>query len=220
MKKILSFAAIVAAIVAFSSCKSKVDLTPYVSQIRSDIFRGESENYAVTSYLETKERPLVADGKASGMLPAIVVRLTVKGEIDETLSGAKVTFTVDKEYSALFTFRPESDVYVASCYTDALPQKALTVTVSAGGTEENVELFSIAEGIASPLKALNAASAANDEFFRTEEFSSMKFEINIRLLEDDGRFFYYVGFVTKDETYATLVSADGEKVLTKRTVKN
>lgn len=225
MKKIILSAAVAAAtlamIVATASCKNKVDLTPYISELRSNVLFGESENYSVKCYSETREKPLVSDGKASSGCPAVIIKLTVKHETDEVSVGAKVTFSLDKEYSAIFVFHPESDVYVATSYVGSLPDRSLTVTVTEGEKSENVELTSIVgSDVASPLVALETASEAVKEFYDTEEFKSRAFEIHIRLIEDDGQFFYYVGFVTERETLATLVSRDGKKVLTKRVVKN
>lgn len=218
---LFSVAAAMAATLAViaAGCSDRADLTPFVSQLRSDILKGESENYIVTCYTETREKPLIPDGKKENVSPAVIIKLKAKNELPEILSGAKATFTTDKEYTALFAFRPESDTYVALLYVGSLPEEDLTVTITTDETQENAELSSVIEnGAGLSLKAIDTAAETYKEFFDSEDYKSGAFEINVRVMESDETIYYFVGFVTKDKTEAFLVSADAKNVLARKTL--
>ena len=222
-KKYLAFVlSLVATLTAalLCGCSEKTDLAPFVSQLRTDILKGESESYEVRCFSETREKPLLPDGEKQNVSPAVIIKLKIKSP-SEIVSNAKVTFKTDEEYSAIFAFRPESDTYVALCYVGKLPENSLTVTITVGETQENAELSSIkTEDISTPAAALLLAQNAYGEFFDTEEFKSGKFEINVRLLESDDGLYYYVGFITAKKTEAFLVSADAKTIIARKALSN
>ena len=221
-KLIVTIAALCLLLSVFSlqGCSKKADLAPFVSQMRTDVLKGESENYEIRCYAETREKPLLPDGKKQNVSPAVIIKLKIKTPT-EVVSGAKVTFKTDTEYSAVFAFRPESDTYVALCYVYELPEDCLTVTVTVGETSENAELSSVkTPDLADPLAALSFAQDSYGEFFDGKEYSEGKFEINIRLLEAEDGLYYYVGFITERKTEAFLISKDAKSVIARKTLSN
>ena len=218
MKKYLI--AIICTVLLFSlcGCTKSTDYYRFVSQERRDILRGENENYSVDCFLEMREKPFKPDGKKQETAYAVIIKLTVKSGENGILSGAKVTFSTDKDYSALFSFHRESDNYVAVSYVSLLPEKSLSVTLEANGQKETIQLDSILGDFEfKPREALETAlSKSNDKYAAAK---SGNLEINIRLICGDA-IFYYVGLVTEDKTDAFLISADGKKIVSEKTISN
>ena len=219
MKKFLVIAVLAVTLTALCGCGGKTDYYSFVSQERRDVLFGESENYAIKCYSELREKPFKPDGQKQEIAYAVIIKLTVKSGDNGVIGGAKVTFSTDREYSALFTFHRESDDYIAISYVSSLPDKSLSVTVEAGGETETLKLDSILDGFAfSPEKALDLAiSAVGNEFEPFAESGEM--EINIRLVAGDG-IFYYVGIITKDKTEAFLIDRDCERIVARKTLSN
>lgn len=202
-------------------CTRKVDLSPYVSQSRFDVLVGESENYSIKCYLENREKPLKSDGKKETVHPAVIVRLTIKNGGEKIESGVKVNFHTDADYSTSFTFHPESNVYVATCFVRSLPSGSLDVSVVKEDGNETVSLKSVVtDKTATPLAALELVGKTCGDLLKEEDFANGNFEVNVRLIEDDGSLYYFVGLITDKKTEAFLVSADGKTVIARKKINN
>ena len=220
-KKFFALVTLCLLVFCFSACKSQIDLSPYLSQTRTDILVGESENYAVKCYLETREKPMRSDGKKENVYPAVIIKLTVKNGDEKIESGVKVNFRADEEYGATFVFHPESSTYVATAYVNVLPDKAFDVNIVKEGSTENIKLTSvITKDTASPLAALAFAQKTCSELLKNDAFASGNFEIHVRLIYDDEKLYYYVGFITAEETEALLISSSADKLIARKTLRN
>lgn len=220
-KKIIAVFALLSLVFCFSACSNGLDLGAYISQSRADILEGENENYSVQCYSETREKPLEADGKKENVYSAVIIKLTVKNGDEKIESGVKVNFKTDKEYSSTFVFHPESNTYVATCFVDVLPERSLDVNILKEGSIESIKIASVlTTDTASPLAAVSFAQKKCADLLKSEQFENGNFEINVRLISDDGKLYYYVGFITKEETEALLISHDASKLIARKTLKN
>ena len=199
-------------------CKKTTDLSPYVSQVRSDILVGENDAYFVRCYLETRERPYKNDGKKEKTSFAVIVKLSPRSGETAVNNGVKVSFSTDRTYSALFAFHPEGDNYVALTYVDKLPERSLTVTIEDDERKDNVELKSVAKDAATATEALAFAQKEVSDMLKSEEFSGGEFEINVRLIEDGEKLYYFVGFITPTKTEALLLNGQANKVVARKTL--
>lgn len=205
--------------ILLSACNKGVDYYRFVSQERRDVLIGESETYSVKCYLEMREKPFKADAKKQETHYAVIIKLTVKSGTDGIVSGAKVTFSTDKEYSALFTFHRESDNYVAVSYVNALPEKKLTLNVSTDKTSETIEAVSASKDFDfNPEKALDFAISKTDGVYR-EYAENGNLEINIRMITGN-EIYYYVGIITEDKTDAFLIDSECRSLIARKTLSH
>ena len=219
MKKILSVIIVCAIAVLFSACEIKPDYYSLVSEERSDVLIGETEDLSIRCYLGTREKPFIADGKKEFTYFAVIIKLTLKSGENGVSDGAKVTFKTDKEYSSIFSFHRESDEYVAVSYVSRLPDEATPVFIEMNGDKTQVKLASALKDLDfRPKKALDLAIAAvGDEYASAAKKGEM--EINIRIILGD-EIFYYVGLITEDKTEAFLIDKDLKKIVARKTISN
>ena len=217
MKRFLTIALAAILTILLCGCNKSADYYRFVSQERRDILVGESETYAVKCYLELREKPFKSDGKKQETSFAVIVKLTIKSGVDGIVSGAKVSFKTDKEYSALFTFHRESDDYVATSYVNALPEKELLLSVTAGDKTETINAVSVSKDFTfDPQKALGFAVSKTEGAY--EDYAeSGNLEINVRMIYGE-KIFYYVGIITEDKTDAFLIDSDCKTLIARKTL--
>lgn len=219
MKKLITVILLAILSLSLFGCDTKPDYYALVSEERRDVLFGESENFSVKCYAEIREKPFKPDGKKQQTAFAVIIKLTVKSGINGILDGAKVTFSTDKDYSALFTFHRESDEYVAISYVSELPDKQATVKIETDRGSEELELSSVLSDIEfTPKAALDlVVSSVGNEYEAAARKGEM--EIYIRLIYGD-EIFYYVGLITENKTDAFLVDKECKKIVAKKSVSN
>ncbi|MBO5925967.1 MAG: hypothetical protein J6Q38_00190 [Clostridia bacterium] len=219
-KSLVIFAVITASLVAFS-CKSGLDLSVYVSELRTGIYQGKSDGYDLIVYSEKRENPFKADGFVGDMKNLITVKLELeKG----TLDGAEVKLQYDDyECEGDFEYSVLKGKYVSEIFVEKLPESPIIkAIVINSGEEVNIELKSqVFSGTVSYKNVLSAIEKSDpkivNELFNTSSVSS---EIHVRIISDNSKNYYYVGFVTKEgNTFAYLVDGESCKVLAKKEIK-
>ena len=221
IKKISILIIVVLTFLSVGDCKENIDLSMYVSQNRKNIYKGESENYSVTVHSEERENPYVSDSFV-GVLNNIVT-IKIEGK-NSKIDGEKVKFFIDKkEYNSSFNYNPINGKYTSEIIVDKLPNTAsLNLTIyKDNSSEENIEVLSKLKGdTLSSEKILQAVSNYDNQtisqLFRTERVVC---EIHIRLLNDDDKNYFYVGFIEEGgKTTAYLVDGQTGKVLATKKV--
>lgn len=206
-KIILSFLLIFAAIFAFG-CKNTPTLFDNVSRLRSDVFYGETENYTVTVYPELRESPMIANGEISEIKNFVIIKLQVKNNLTGEFT---VSFEVDKKYSETFGFSAFSDCYVSSVEVEKLPDKPFIATITHENDSENVTLESkLNKDTISPKTALDKAYKSKNEYIDERSVNGVfGGEIYLRLIAESDKNYWYVGFITDEETLALLLDDKG-----------
>lgn len=181
-----------------ASCKLRVDYLSYVSELRSDVFCGESENYSVTVYSGLKEKPFKHDGIVEKQTLFLSIKIFMKERSDEVIN---VKFEIDGTlYEKQTQYDPVSSTISCSAEVKALPQNELILTFCRGDEIETIKTTSLlkADTLSFSVALQKATEKAAD--FLNEHTSGSKFEgeISIRLLCESGRNYYYVGFILQD----------------------
>lgn len=178
-----------------SACNSKPDYLSYVSELRKDVFIGEQDNFCVVVYAGSKESPATFDGIKQDTLLCLGFKIIQKEEVGSQLT---VKFTVgDKQYSAPLTFNPVKSTLFCDVEVAALPEKSLAVEICYGESSTVVNTTSqLNENTVSYTKALESAASKGEAFLKEHtQKGVLKAEIVIRLLCENGKNYYYVGFI-------------------------
>lgn len=205
---------------SLGGCEKNDLLSSSVSELRRDIFYGESQNYSVKASYGFREKPYVNDGKVGALENALVFKLLNK-ETDEA------TYTVvleldGKTYSADFSRNPMLDSVTATLIVDEFSLKTFTVTVKSAAESEKVTLTSLLpENTIGYEDALSALESEQSELIKsyTDADGNFTAEIYMRVIVKDEKPYYYVGFASgNDKLKALLVDGVTGKTLAIREI--
>ena len=218
-KIIFAFWAILSLLILclISGCKSAMDYTPYISELRSNIFLAEAEELSLRIYAVDKEIPYKADGIAREK----TTRLEAYLHAPDGSKPCQLTVSFDdKDFCGEMSFDNVKAEYFFSCTLDVSKATELPCRIEYG--DKTVEMSARSVCNESTLTASNILSILQEE--EQELFSSMtdKYgfagEIYIRLIYENSSY-YYVGIVERSGTiHAFLLNAQSGKVLAKRTM--
>ena len=200
-------------------CKKSNALLENISRVRSNIFKGQTENYEITLYPETRESPLIADGKISDQEKVVIVKLHVK---NGNQGNFKVTFTTDKEYTLDFLFSAYSDCYLSKIQVESLPISQLTVKIHHNNSSEEVTCKSqLNADTISFEKALDVVyNAKTDYISQRSQNKIFNGEVYVRLIEQGGKNFWYVGLITSEQTLAILIDGKTQSIIAEKLILN
>ncbi len=194
-----------------TACAS-YDYTQRVSEVRSDLFLAETEDFSLTLACISREYPYADDGIPCPMTDSVEVTLAPKGDVPD---GAEVYFETcggEASFSAAF-----GDFRFSQGVTE-FPQDSVLVRVVWGG--ESVELAATSvktETTLSVKDALAAFVAAEEETLQAmRRDGAFCGEICIRLLRRDKNY-YYAAVTDGTQRTALLLDADTGEVLARRT---
>lgn len=214
---ILAMPAILAAFI-LPACSTENDLAGNVSRLRDDTYYGESESYTLYAYPEVCESPMIADGSINPTKKVVILKLKVKSGEDGEYS---VSFTTDKTYTETFSFSAFQDSYVSHITVEKLPDEPFIATICYSDKSEEINMTSLLkESTISADEALESAYSAKKEYVDGYmENGVFNGEIYIRLIADGEKNYWYVGFITENETLCLLLDESGT-VLEERTINN
>ena len=202
---------------ALSGCDKGADLSPYISQNRLQIYSGSSENYELSVYAERREDPFIEDGYTGDMKSVLILKLSQKSG---DLTAANVTVVYNNEEKA-FSYdkgvRNSNQIVV-----ETLPESpTVTAKITVGDKSEVIELYS--QKLATDCTYLEAIDAVQNYDGETVERlfygNRALAEINVRLISDDGKNYYFVGLIEEGgKTSAYLIDAATKTVIATRTV--
>lgn len=218
MKKTILFIFAVLIMPFAAACEKEEGLIPYVSEIRSDVLTGQSENYSVKAYVLKSETPLSDDGTAGSLAPYIRFFLKVK----DLNAVYRIDFSIgEKNYSCTPAIDPATGEFIATAETESLPAATLTVNVCCGGLTETAELNSIVpETALTPQAVLDAVYLKNPDLFNSYNNEEGKFcaEIRIKITVKDGKPYYFFGILDGKSRKAFLADGYTGEVLAVRNV--
>lgn len=200
-----------------SGCGKGADLSPYISQNRLQIYSGGSENYELSVYAERREDPFIGDGYTGDMKSVLILKLSQKSG---DLTAANVTVVYNNEEKAFSYDRGvrNSNLIVV----ETLPESpTVTAKITVGDKSEVIELYS--QKLATDCTYLEAIDAVQNYDGETVERlfygNRALAEINVRLISDDGKNYYFVGLIEEGgKTSAYLIDAATKTVIATRTV--
>ena len=205
---------------SFSGCKKEDLLLSSISELKSDIFYGESENYSIKASYGFRENPYINDGKVSPLQNVLIFKLLNK-QMDEATYSVSLEYG-GKTYSENFTHSPVRDQLTATIVIDDFIEKEFIVKIVSATTSEEVKLLSTL-----PSKTLNYKDALialkneQSELIKsyTDADGNFTAEIYMRVIVKEEKPYYYVGFGSgNDKLKALLVDGLTGKTLAIREI--
>ncbi len=197
-----------------SACGKSYDYTAHISELRSDIFRAETDEFTVTLSCVSREYPYAADGVACPRSDLVEISL-VPAEKADAYEVYFVTETGEQGGEA--SFRNAFGDYFFSESVTSFPEETVSMRVVWGGETREVTATSVKnDKTLSCTEALDRAIAAEKD--RIDRMTDTVFlgEFHVRLLRRDKNY-YYVGIVDKDgETLSLLLDSETGEVLARR----
>ncbi len=210
------FCVLLTAALAFAlvGCGKGYDYTAHISELRSDLFKAETDEFSITLACVSREYPYAADGIACPRTDVVEVSL-VPAVRQETYEVYFATETGEQGGEA--AFRNAYGDYFFSESVTAFPEGSVSIRVVWGEESREVTATSVKnERTLSPFDALQKAIEAEKE--RVERMTDDVFlgEFHVRLLRRDKNY-YYVGIVDRDgETLSMLLDSETGEVLATR----
>lgn len=202
-------------ILPFCACSQTVNYADYVSELRSNIFLAETDDFHLRIYAVSKESPYLLDGAKRETTNRCELYLVAPSFEKECV----LFFTVNGEkYGGELSFDNVKNEYFFSCTLDVSTLKQIDCTFTYGGVETALCAKSVlTDDTLSPDKALNELVKVESEFFsKMTDSYGFTGEICIRLLYEDAPY-YYVGVIGQDgKTTAFLLNGKTGKLLAKR----
>lgn len=212
MKKfLLSLILCLPAFLCLQGCKKSVDYFSYVSEYRKSVYVYQDDSISVKIYSVDKETPYSLDGVKGAVSNVTEVFFEYGGsanEVEIELLGH------GGEMSWLAVTRN----YYLSFAGGEISGASIPVTLNIDGKEKKVDVFNVAEeGTIDGKTALKCAREYDGETFNElTEGTTFAGEIIIRLLYDNGCF-YYVGVCNREgNVHAYLVNGSDGRIIAER----
>lgn len=196
-------------------CHKTADYSAYLSGLRRDILHGETENFDILAFLETRESPYIYDGICGEKQNVVIFKITPKKPISESI---EIGFSIEKDYTCEMTFDNLKNAFSSEVKVDKLPSNDLDIAIKCGDNQLIATLSSVkTKDTISPNDAISAVKDYNKELFNELIESA---EINVRLLYEDGTVFYFVGIITNKNTHAFLVDSVSAQILAEKVIEH
>lgn len=193
------------------ACKKKTDYFSYVSEYRKSFYFYEDDNISLKIYSVDKETPYALDGVKGNMTTVTEIYFTsakTANEVEIALAGT----------GGEMSYLAVTQNFYLSFTSDILSGASIPVTLNIDGKETKIDAFNVAEeGTIDGKTALKCVREYDGETFNAlTDGSSFAGEIIIRLLYDNGCY-YYVGVCNRDkQLHAYLVDGASGRIIAER----
>lgn len=200
---------------ALAACGGNYDYGKHVSEVRSDLFRAETEEFSVSLACVSREHPYATDGVACPTADLIEISLSPAHITAETY---RIFVVGERTMGGEASFRNFASDFFYSESVESFPEGRVSLRVEWGDEVRELTATSVKnEDTLSPMQALDCAVEAEKKhigaMMRDGAFAG---EFYVRLLRRD-RNYYYVGIVDREGSVLSLL-LDGEtgEVLARR----
>ena len=194
MKKIivlfLAFLTIVSC--GFTACARECELVKFVSDSKTDLFYGESSKYKLKCDYGFSETVKKEDGKVSSTAYYLNFKLLNVSDNAEYLLTVRYG---DVQKDGYFSVSPVSGYLTAKIQADNFVDENFTVTISSGGTEEQITMVSIIpEGVVDYKTALASLCESRKTLIDSyrNDYGVFEGEIHVRIIVKDDKAYWYV----------------------------
>ncbi len=221
MKKFFVLAlALVFALFALSGCKKQDNIADSVSQLISDIYYGENEEYKLRANYGFSERIFLGDGKVDKTAYKLTFILMDR-EADDITYCLVFDYNGDT-FRQNFTIDPIKNTLSCSILIDNFALKEFDVKIESGSNQSEVKLQSIVpDGTINYLKALEYLCKSQPDLIANYQDEEYNFngEIHVRVLVKDQKAYWFIGLHDKNGNLrALLIDGKTGEVLAKREV--
>ncbi len=179
----------------FGGCKEENSLSEYVSELRQNIYTGESTTYKVKAYYGYSEHPLNNDGVKGS--PIYKLTFMLKGLETENTTYTLIFDYEEQNYKQAFAFNPVKNLLLASVEVEDFTLKTFDISIEAGGNTEKVKLTSIVpENALTYTQALTKLTEQQPDLIKSYYNSDGVFtaEIFARIIVKNDKPYWYIGF--------------------------
>ena len=213
MKKRTFCALALAGLLPLLSACAPYDYADRVSEIRSDLFLAETEQFSLTVACVSREYPYADDGIPCPMTDTVEVSIVPAEAFSDTVEVyCEDGWGGEASFSAVF------GDYRFSQGVDAFPENSISLRVAWG--DESIELAATSvrtETTITPQEALSVIVEAEKETLgRMERDGAFCGEFCVRLLRRDKNY-YYTAVTDGTERTALLIDAETGEILARRT---
>ncbi len=215
MKKLLTVAIIICSILVLPSCDKPCEYDQKISQLRLEVFMGETEDFKVICYPEQRETLYEADGKCSPLESTVIFKLYFKSQ-DKGSEACAVKFTLNgKDYLGNFEYSPLSTNLHCSVKTDTLPTSKLSITLESEKICQTVELRSVRnQDTISYSDAINHLKSKDSDCQKMIDEEST--ELRIRLIDNGGKDYWYLGLISPEKELSYLLDGETGEIVAKK----
>ncbi len=213
MKKILVIFLVLLSTLTLFSCKEDLGLTPYVSELRSNLYQGTGEDFTVKGGYGFKETPYQNDGKVASPVYQLNLKLIGK-ETSQVSHVASLDFNGQK-YTATFKLSPVSHCLVATFEIENFNLNEFNLNISCGDKTQTVTMKTILpQGTISYEKALSCLEQSKPQLIKAfcDEDGNFNAEIYARIIVKKDKAYWYIGFAGGNDLLKALLidGATGE----------
>ncbi len=223
MKKLISLFIILLSLLTlspFTACKERTGLEVYVSELRSDVFWGQTDTLTIKGGYGFCETPYNNDAKVSEKVHTLTLKLMNK-ETSQTTYSASLDFNGEK-YACAFKLNPVTHSLIATFEIENFNLKEFDVNISAGDQTQTVRLKSLLpENTLSYEKALSCLEKSQPQLIKSFSDSDGNFcaEIYMRIIVKKEKAYWYVGIASgNDQLKALLIDGATGEVLAIREI--
>lgn len=195
-------------------------LNDYLTELRSDIFEGSSENYHIKAAYGFKESPFANDGIIGNRVYSLSFLLVDK-EPDDV--GRKIVFTFnEEEYRLDLKLNPLTDSITAVTEINDFNVKSFSIKIIAASETEEITLYSVvpdsAIGHERALEILVEKQSALIDVYKNDSGVFIG-EISERIIVKKDKPYWYIGLLNgKGGTKALLIDGLNGEILAVREI--
>lgn len=179
----------------FTACAEECELVKFVSEAKTDLFYGESSKYKLKCGYGFSETAKKEDGKVSSTAYYLNFKLLNVSDNAEYLLTVRYG---DVQKDGYFSVSPVSGYLTAKIQTDNFVDENFTVTISSGGTEEQITMVSILpEGVVNYKTALASLCESQKTLINSyrNDYGVFEGEIHVRIIVKDDKAYWYVALI-------------------------
>ncbi len=197
----------------FTAC-APYDYSDRISEVRSDLFLAETDDFSLTIACLTREYPYADDGIPCPMTSLIEADLHPKTQMPDTVE----IYAEGINWGGEASFSAVSGSYRFSQGTDTFPEGSISLRVVWGDSETTIAATSVrTEETLSAKEALSVfVEAEKETLARMKQDGAFCGELCVRLLRRDKNY-YYAAVTDGKERTALLIDAETGEILARRT---
>ena len=219
MKKTAIFVCIIisalCAVCALPACSKQVNYCDYISESRSDIFLYRDDATEIKIQCSKKEQPFAADGYKGETCDLVEIYVTLEKNPQELE-------VLVEQLGGEMNYQAVTRQYYLSFSAEAFKKSGVEVKLTADGKEETYTALSVKDDkVMSCEKAVECVAEYASELFEGLTSNGIfDGEIFVRLLYDEGCY-YYVGVCNKEKKVtAFLIDGERGKVISKKEIQS
>ena len=204
----------------FCGCEKQDDLEKYISELRTTVYEGESQNYKLSANYGFREYSLINDGKVGNKTYFLTFKLLDR-QLDQQTYYLQWDFE-GKQFNQEFKLSPSLHVLCLELEIENLSASSLEVNVGTLDKKEKVVLQNaIPKGTLTYKQALKSLHEKQGDLVNSyyDQKGNFTAEIYQRIIVKEGKAYWYIGFASGNgRLKALLIDGKNGSVLAVREI--